>query len=856
MKSGAGQRLKIIGAGLIFLLLLSGVVSGQNRQTEEIVVKLDIPRLLQKDVMARYDGKDIYIPLLELFSLLEIHVDADFAKAQFTGEYLYRDNRFELNLERYEAECFKRKLVIDSTWYIITEREVYIRPNLFEALFDLKLFFNFSDLSVYIPLQEDFPIYQKLKRHRMHKKLRDARVAATDAYPIPRQKHYLSAGVADWTLSTSPIGGSGHYLNLGLGMMVLGGDFQLHGTGNSRDGIRSDQINYRWHYSFNRNPYVSQIEAGDVHTEGYLGRSLKGVVLTNRPTVRRKFFQTMTVTDRLEPGWEIELYVNNRLADFAYTDENGEYNFTVDVEYGTTRVLLKKYGPGGEIETEEKFLTVPFNLLPKGEYEYTTALGQGDNIRGENNYFQAGGYYGLLNSLTLGLNTDLPLEKKGEKSLSAAELTYQPLGNLQVSGIYSPDYSMKYSLNYRHLTLLNVFGSYTKYYPNEFLNRFERDYNFSLNLSSPMKILGTYFSPRWRLSLDKYPGHDLVVMNYGFKVQVLGLGLNYIGHNQKSIYPTRTEKELSSRILLSTSLLRFLRPQASISYNHTEHKIMKIGFYVNRRIFKRGQISLSLERDPESRQNTIMATLNFFTDYAAFDSRFVQSGENHALTQTQRGSIRFDPNLKSFRFRRHSGLGSGSAVIWPFQDDNYNGIRDEGEELLPELRAKISGGARIDRARDRLFYYDNLRPYEEYIVEIDPYSLDNPMLQPAHENFRVAVNPNVVTTINVPIVTAGEVAGRVDRLIADGTVGVGGMRVIIINEATGKEIELVTFNNGDFFHLGLVPGMYRAYLDPEQLKNYGYASDPPYIKFQMKTIAGGDYFGTAAFIIRPSTGTH
>ena len=151
-----------------------------------------------------------------------------------------------------------------------------------------------------------------------------------------------------------------------------------------------------------------------------------------------------------------------------------------------------------------------------------------------------------------------------------------------------------------------------------------------------------------------------------------------------------------------------------------------------------------------------------------------------------------------------------------------------------------------------MFYYDNLRPYEEYIVEIDPYSLDNPTLQPAHENFRVAVNPNVVTTINVPIVTSGEVAGRVDRLIADGTVGVGGMRVIIINEATGKEIELVTFNNGDFFHLGLVPGMYRAFLDPEQLKNHGYVSNPPYIKFQMKTIAGGDYFSAASFIIRPA----
>ncbi len=838
-------------AAMILLLTLGVATSSKAQRTEEIIVKIDIPRLLQKDVFAHYDGQTIYVPLIDFFSLIEVQVDADFSGKKFSGQYLSENNEFEINLNKYEAKCFKRELIIDSTWYVLTDNELFLRIDLFDKLFDIKMFFNFSDLSIFIPLNDEFPIYQKLRRAMAHKKLREQQHAEISAQSIPRRKEYLSGGVLDWTVAASPIGGSGQYFNLGLGGILMGGDLELSATGSTDFGVRNDQIRYRWHYYFDNNRYITQVEAGKINTLGHLSRSLTGVMATNRPQIRRQHFQTITLSDNIGPGWEVELYMNGRLIDFTHSDENGQYSFFVDIDYGTTRLELHFFGPDGEIRTEERWVSVPFNLIPKNEIEYTVATGEADMYGVSNKYFQTTAYYGLLNRVTVGVGSDIPMQNAVEKPLASGEMTYQPFDNMLVNGIFSPSNSTQFSLNYSHPSLVSFFASYTKYYENEYLNRFDKERSLSLTISSPLKVFGIYLSPRLRLSLDKYPNHEQKIWNYGFKLRVAGVNLNYIGYTKNDDYYTRVDKQTVSKLLLSTSLIKFVRPQIGINYDHDHREYSKLGIYLNKRIFRSGQITFSYERNPIAGYNIYMATLNFYTDFAGFTSRFVRTADRNAITQTQKGSIRFDDNTGEFRFLRHNGIGAGSAVVWPFHDANYNGSRDEGEELLSELRAKITGGARIDRREDNLAYYDNLRAYDEYVVEIDPYSLDNPLLQPSHEYYKVTINPNTVTLINVPIVTAGEIAGRVDRVIPDGTIGVGGIKIKVLNEITNKEYEIVSFNNGEFFHLGLIPGLYRAYVDPQQLERYGYASDPPYIKFQIKTIEGGDYFGNANFILSP-----
>ncbi len=203
-------------------------------------------------------------------------------------------------------------------------------------------------------------------------------------------------------------------------------------------------------------------------------------------------------------------------------------------------------------------------------------------------------------------------------------------------------------------------------------------------------------------------------------------------------------------------------------------------------------------------------------------------------------------------FDRNNGVGLGSAVVQPFLDDNYNGRKDEGEEELQGLRAKINGAGGAPRAGNSLYYYNRLRPYDNYIVQIDEYSLDDPQLKPLHDNYSVAVNPNMVTSIEVPVVTASDIMGAVKRVTDVGPVGVGGIKIVIFNVSRDVVTQVDSFNDGEFYYLGLLPGRYRAYIDNDQLESYGYKATPPSIEFEIKPEPGGSTIEAIDFLLSPA----
>jgi hypothetical protein len=839
----------------ISLLLCSTPVFAQFTEDlgyEEIIVKFEVPRLINQDISAIYDGRDIFLPLAETFGLLDIDFKSDPGEGKFSGQYMTASNKFEIDLPGSKAKCFGKIVTLEAGDYILTQTDLFLKIDLYQAIFNLKMHFNFSQLNVYLPLDRKFPAYQKLKRKAAHDKLLAEEASARDIQEIPSEKENLKVGVADWVLTLNPLEKKGQYLGLGLGGMILGGDISVNGSANSGSGFRQDEIRYKWRYAFLDNNYITQIELGEINTVGPLMRRLKGALLTNKPAVQRKYFETITVSGHAGDGWEVELYINNRLIDFAYTDQNGDYEFLVDIQYGSSRILLKMYGPNGEMRTEEKFIRAPFNLIPKNDFEYTVAAGERSSYRDRTRYAQASGYYGLLGGLTLGLNSDYPIDAEDdEKPSMAAEATLHPFGNLLLGASYSPNYAAEFDFNYSRPSLVNLSARYKKFYENQFWNKMNQVENFSLAVSSPLKIGRRYLSLRYRLTIDRYPLYKITNMNYGFKLPVFRLHLNYIGSYKISEYMTRRDRRTSSQLFASTSFVRWPRPQFRINYDHDIGRISKVGVYLQKRVFRVGQLAFSFERNTLTNSDMFMISFNIFTDFANLTSRATITKQQTIVTQTQKGSIRYNQNTGSIRFDRRNGLGLGTAVIWPFLDANYNGTYDDGERLLPELRADVGGARGIKGGKERLYYYDGLRPYDKYIVKIDPYSLDDPLLRPAHDNFMVSVNPNIVTGINVPVVTASEMGGVVQRRLHGEKIGVGGIKIRIVNEINGKEVVISTFNDGEYFYLGLVPGMYKAFPDPKQLADYTYESEPPSISFQVKTVEGGDYIENISFLIKP-----
>jgi hypothetical protein len=340
-------------------------------------------------------------------------------------------------------------------------------------------------------------------------------------------------------------------------------------------------------------------------------------------------------------------------------------------------------------------------------------------------------------------------------------------------------------------------------------------------------------------------------MNYGMTSTFLRFYGNYVGRYKRTIYPSRKTQSMASQFMLSTDLFSWLRPQFRIDYDHDLNQVSRYGLYLTRRIFKTGQISLSYERSPLYGSDMVMLNLNFFNSISSFSTRAAYSNNEYSMNQMQRGSIRYDRAAGKVRFDRRNGIGYGSAVVRPFLDLNNDGLPNDGEEYLPGLKAKIIGVGGRPVGRGDLYYYENLRPYDSYTISIDQTSLDDPLLKPAFENFRVSVNPNVVTSVEVPVVMAADISGVIERQTSAGKVGVGGIRLKVLNLSKDIVIDIVSFSSGQFYYLGLIPGKYRAYLDPEQLDRYGYRAEPASLEFEVLPSEAGSSVENVSFVLLP-----
>ncbi|HKK20002.1 MAG TPA: hypothetical protein VJ983_00905 [candidate division Zixibacteria bacterium] len=859
--NGPAKYLILAGALLFAVVSFAVSVHAQTdtsghsqRQFEEIVVSFEVPKLVRKDVFVQYDGNTVYVPISDVFNLLDINIDVDQANKTYSGFFLSKDKKYSFDMKNFEIKLFGKDYPYLASEYYIGEHDVFLRVDLYKKLFGLDVEFDFSMLRLYLPLNRDFPAYQKLQRKIARQKLKQKAEAVKDVVHLQNRRELLAGASADWMLSTSPLGGrSKHYYSTDLGALLLGGDLQMRVGGNSDKYFDPSQLTYKWHYFFNDHKYLTQAEVGKIATTGALGRGLTGAMVTNRPQVRRKYFQTIDLSDYIGPNWEVELYVDNKLTDFMVTAEDGFYHFNMDIFYGASDVRLKMYGPNGELRTKEEVIRIPYTLIPKGEVEYSAAGGQSTVGTSKKPYAQGTVYYGLLDNLTVGANADIPVQPdKNEKDLVAGDVTYQALNNLTVNGSFCPSYMMTAHLNFSQPALLNFNSGFSKYFENPVRNPLNQLYNVNFSLSSPLRIGKRYLGLRYYLAIDKYQTLIATNMNYGFNANIDPIYLTYIGQYKKTKIAQATITNLASQILMSSQFIHFIRPQFRIDYDHTNRQISKFGVYLAKRIFRTGQLSVSMERNPIAKSTTFMVNFNLVTSFADFTSRVVRSAGYLSANQLQRGSIRYDQEDKTIQFDRRNSVGFGAAVVKPFLDDNYNGVMDNDEQYLSGLRAKMNGAHVTLRGKDREFYYDGLRPYEDYTVQIDQYSLDNPMLKPTHENYEVKVNPNMVTAIQVPIVTASEITGKVERQVGSIAAGLGGIKVVLMNLSKERLTELMTFSSGEFYYLGLVPGSYKAYIDQAQLQKYGYRSVPEYIDFEVKPVEGGSSIENINFKLVPA----
>ena len=318
---------------LVFLII-SGqgkIISQDLPEYDEIPVFLEIPGVGGSEIDVLIKAEELYLPVIGLFDFLKIRNVPSIGLEDISGFFVNPDATYRIDRIKNQIIYQDKIFEIEPGELIRTETNLYLKSSYFGKVFGLDCKFSFRSLSVKITSKLELPLIREMKQEEMRHNIARLKGDLQADTNIARTYPMFKFGMADWSATASQEinGVSDVRLTLGLGSMIGGGEATANLYYNSTEPFSEKQQYYLWRYVNNDFAPLRQIMAGKILTNSIstLFNPVVGVQFTNTPTTYRRSFGTYTLNDKTEPGWIVELYVNNVLVDYVKADASGFFTF-------------------------------------------------------------------------------------------------------------------------------------------------------------------------------------------------------------------------------------------------------------------------------------------------------------------------------------------------------------------------------------------------------------------------------------------------------------------------------------------------------------------------------------------------
>ena len=723
---------------------------------------------------------------------------------------------------------------------IRTETNLYLLSKYFGEIFGLDCKFNFRALSVSLTTKLELPVMREIRLEMMRQNISRLKGETKADIVIQRSRPAFHFGMADWSVvSTQELGlKTDTRFNLALGSNIAGGEANAYLNYNTNETFSEKQQYYYLRFVNNNRSFLRQSTFGKIATDATssIYNPVVGVRLTNTPTTYRRSFGTYPLSDYTNPGWMVELYVNNVLVDYKKADASGFFNFQVPLVYGNSAIKLKFYGPWGEERSKEQQIIVPFNFLPPKEFEYTLNAGMVEDST-RSIFSRASMNYGVSRAITIGTGVEYLSSVVTGTMMPFVSLATRPFSNMLLSGEYVYGVRGKGILSYQMPNNIQFELNYTKYQPGQKAVNFNYLEERKAILTLPFRGKNFSFYNRMTYNQIILPVTGYSTAEWLISGTVLGVSANltnyamFVRNNDPYIY-----SNLSFSFRLPHGYL--LNPQAQ--YEYSQHELISAKAGVEKYLFKNGFFSLSYENNFKSSIQSVQAGFRYDLPFAQTGFTTRQTNDQTTLMEMARGSLILDHKTNYMGVNNRVSVGKGGIVFAPFLDLNCNNRRDAGEPRAKGLNIRISGGNASENERDTIVRVMDLEPYTKYYVELDANSFDNVAWRIRNKTLSIVVDPNMFKLVEIPVAVVGEVSGMVFNGKKENQEGLGRIIVNIFDLKSRLAGKTLSEQDGYFSYLGLVPGDYEVKIDTAQLRKLHLLVTPEKQAITIKKTRDGD----------------
>lgn len=814
---------------LVCFLFASLLAWGQEADSESEYESLDMSvtfdRTYRITIPTLYAVPNVVmLPVGELFDFLKIPNKVSSDGQVITGFFENEANSFEIN-------NLKKYIVFKGQSYPFNKDEsttdigiLYLRTTAFKRAFGFDMVFNDRSLSIQFTSPFELPLFKlmKLEKQRENLRISGSESAVYDTV-LKRDYHWFRGGMVDWSVASTQSNEtpSDTRMEIGGGAEVLGGETNVWLNYSTLYGFKRNQQQYYWRWADNSAKIVRQFQVGRIATPSISSvlSPVDGFMVTNALTTIRKALGNYTISNYTEPDWVVELYLNNQLISYTRADANGFYSFKVPIVYGSSNVVLRFYGPSGEIRSEEKVYNMPFNLLPKGEFEYRVSGGSlldTTNAR----FAKAEFNYGLTRNLTLGTGVEYLSSIPKHQEVPFLNLTYQPFAQLLLTGEYAHNVRSRVTMNYSFPKNIVLDLMYAKYQPGQEAIIYNYLEERSASLSIPMRFRNVTSSLRTSFRQNVYDGFTyssgemMWTNNYRNYSMILTNYANASAANALNLYGNLT---------LAAKLRRETNIRTSAQYNYLYKQLISVRMEIDKKLFANGHGALKLENNFLTNSQSVSMTFRYDLPYMTTNASASLSNTKFQMSEGASGSFALNSGGKYVHTDRRNAVGRSGISINPFIDMNFNGVKDPNEPNSKGLRVRCSGGQVLQRDQDSIIRIVGLEPFVDYTLSLDESGFDNVSLRINSKSMKVTTDPDQFKMIMMPVVPMAEIYGQV----ADET-GKGIGRIIVrVEDKTGKLIaKVLTESDGYYNYIGFKPGDYKIFVDSLQLEVLKYQATP------------------------------
>ena len=846
---------------VVFFLLIqfsANTYSQSIDDFDEISVTLNVQKIGSLEIGILIKSKDAYLPVKDILDFIKIKNTLFLDEQRIEGFFIAPEAIFTIEKNKivYQGKVFN----LNNNELVTNQTNLYLKSDLFSKVFALDCIFNFRALYVVMSTKIELPAIKEMQQEVLRQNISKLKGEKKADSTIARTYQALKLGVADWTLFSNynSAGELDSRLNFALGGVILGGEASAMINANSNTPLRGSEQIFRWRHVNNNFAPLRQVTLGSIFTTttSTLFAPITGIQFTNTPTTFRRSFGTYNISNKTEPGWTVELFVNNVLVNYTKADASGFFSFDIPLVYGNSEIKYRFYGPWGEVRTSEQQISIPFNFLPQNQFEYTITSGivqdedQSKMVRATMNY-------GLNRRVTIGGGVEYLSTANNAKPMPFITTSIRIGSNLLFSGEHVEGVISRGIFSYNLPSNIRLEVNYGKFEKNQTAIRAGKGSinNFleERKLVAIIPIRTKKFSSYTRLTINQ-----LVLPTSTFNISELLLSAIFkstsLNITTQMAYSDPAEKLITSNFSLITRLPKGIRFTPLVQYDYISNQLIRVRGELEKNIGNRGFVNFTYERD-------LTKNLNFFNFGFRYNFSFAniaffgrKSKDATVLTQTINGSFLNETVNNKILISNQNNLGRGGFIVQAFLDINANGKKDIGEPKISEIKLRVNSGRIQFNKKDSNYLVSGLEAYNSYFIEILKNGFDNITWKVKRPIIQAEVEPNQIKLIEVPVSVMGEVTGRVDIQNQEKSIAGIGRIIVNIYSKNGELIDrTLSESDGYFSYIGLNPGQYYASIDENQLNKLKINIQNNKIEFTIKASRDGDIVEGLNFKLLPSS---